>query len=119
MKLGTLIKMLELYDSNAPVEFDFGYIQPTTLDSWRGVYAELALGYECSPSSRATVGSLLDECRQAVGATFFGWKRGDYTMGEHTKVWVDNRGEYSSTMLIGVAERFGVVILVTAKNLDE
>lgn len=94
MTLGRLIDRLTLVaDQSLPVIFDFGP-KPTTLASWRGIYAELALGYDDVVAS-PTVAELLAECRRADGATFTGWKGGDFTMGRETAVWVANPGETS------------------------
>jgi hypothetical protein len=94
MTLGRLIDWLTLVaDQSLPVVFDFGP-KPTTLASWRGIYAELALGYD-DVVSPPTVAELLAECRRADGTTFTGWKGGDFTMGRETAVWVANRGETS------------------------
>jgi hypothetical protein len=52
--------------------------------SYRGYYHDLA--FEIAHD--VTVTAMLDTARQALGATFQGWKGGDYTMGEYTQVWL-------------------------------
>lgn len=118
MTLGELIDALDAIEPATQIEFDFGYMQPTKLDSWRGNYFELALGYETTtfPHNEPTVGSLLAICRDALGKTFMGWKGGDYLSSRDSEVWVDNRGEYSETLLVGVGRRWGSAILMTEKN---
>lgn len=47
LTLGELIAKLEAVPDekkDKTVQFDFEYAYPTTLTSWRGIYAELALG---------------------------------------------------------------------------
>lgn len=120
MTLGELIAQLESLDPEREVEFDFGYMEPTTFASWRGNYAELALGY--GPSrfpEKVRVGKLLALCEAADGKIMEGWKGGDYLMTRKTPVWIDNSGDFSSTKLVAVGQQYGehgAVILVTAKG---
>jgi hypothetical protein len=117
MKLGELIVTLESLPPDEEVEFDFGYYEPTTLQSWRGDYSQLALGH--GPSrfpQHVTVKALLDLCLAADGQIMEGWKGGGYLMRRNTAVYVDNPGEYSNTKLIAVGRQYGsTVILITAK----
>ena len=52
LTLGELISKLEPIvknqksDNEATVRYDFEYLFPTSIDSWRGSYAELALDFE-------------------------------------------------------------------------
>lgn len=119
MKLGTLIKQLEAMPQDASVEYDFGYMIPTKLDSWRGRYECLAIGYThfetIAFGDRSTVKDLVEKCKEAVGKTYEGYKGGDYRMTEDTEVWVDNYGEYSNTALVGIGDQWGTVILITQK----
>ena len=98
MRLGQLIKALELLDPENQVQFDFCGFQPGRLTSYRGYYDELALtycdryesNYESNYESKClnTVGKLLKECKEAVGKTFIGYKGGDYVMDKSTPVCV-------------------------------
>jgi len=48
LSLGQIIdqcKVISVLDNPQRVVFDFEYAAPTGLDSWRGVYAELALTF--------------------------------------------------------------------------
>jgi hypothetical protein len=113
MQLGGLIKYLEKENPDEEIRFDFGYMLPTTLDSWRGVYAELALGYTPldEVEDRPTVGSLLAECRRALGKSFYGYKGGDFLMTSDTAVWVDNYSECSNTEITHLSSDYrGVTI---------
>ena len=105
MQLGLMIAKLEQIEQqhggDLPVQYDFGRTQPEDLDSWRGIYAELALGWKVTQygDEPMTVTKLLELLRSARGATFRGYKGGDYTMGDHTRVHMDNYGECTSTSI--------------------
>ena len=84
MNLGELIGHLEKLDPDQPVAHGFG--RP---HSYRGYYDELAF----EPVADTTVGAMLAEAREALGTTYQGYKGGDYTMTEHTGVWLACCGE--------------------------
>lgn len=115
MTLGECIKKLEEIKSDFNIEFDFGGISPTTLNSWRGRYDELALGFaggEYSSGIVKTVGELLEEFKSAVGKTYSGWKGGDFVMTESTPVWVDNPGRCTYTYITDIrASEYDAMIL--------
>lgn len=119
MTLGEFIKALQRQDPEEQVKFDFVHFGPTTLDSYRGYYEQLALGYESGDSryrrveqyDYPKVKDLLAHCQQAVGKVFTGWKGGDYTMSERTPLWVANAGETGSTAIVNVEKRLYVTIL--------
>ena len=103
------------------VYFDFGSAIPTTLNSWRGSYNELALGYELSGHDNPTkhfasmtAKSLLDELKAAIGKTYTGWKGGEYTMNKQTPVWVSNPGNASNTAVVGILNDEYRLIIITA-----
>jgi hypothetical protein len=71
------------------------------LVSWRGDYSKLSLtdnGSEPITIEQATLQAL-----EAHGATFTGYKGGEYTMGAQTPVWGDNYGEYAGRVVEGIA----------------
>jgi hypothetical protein len=111
MSLGELIEALERKESDAPVMFDFVYFRPSGLHSYRGDYSQLALGY--ATDKEVAVGDLLQRLRDANGATFTGYKGGDYVMDERTPVWVANPEEAGRTAIVDVRDPVGVVRLVT------
>lgn len=84
MTLSDLIKWLEKQDPDLRVKDGFG-----TPHSDRGSYDELAF----APKPTAKLGDMLKNAKSAVGSTFTGWKGGDYTMGEHTSVYIGEHGE--------------------------
>lgn len=117
MTLGELIVRLEAQPEDNEVEFDFGYLAPDGLHSWRGDYADLAIGYEYQPSG-PKVAELLADLRAAVGKTFTGYKGGEFTMREDTPVHIDNYGDTSHTNLVGVWSDDYRTILLTSRELS-
>ena len=121
MTIGEVIDTLERAKPDAPVWFAFGYCVPTDVDSWRGVYAEPALGHvnagRGSQKQPPTVADILKKLKEAIdGRTFSGWKGGDYSYSRSDTLHVDNPGEYSNTELIRVQVEDWRVTLHTAKE---
>ena len=92
--------------------FDFEYARPVGIDSWRGIYAELALKFEFS-GEEMPLSCFIDLLKDAVGKTFTGYKGGDFKMSRHTPVWVANYGNAGNTAVIGVVDNSYEVILMT------
>ena len=102
LSLGELILKLEaITDRNLLVCFDFCNASPTSLMSWRGIYAELCLGFTMDPT-QITIGQLLVKLKGAIGATYMGYKGGDYVMERTTPMWVANYGGSGSTAIVNV-----------------
>lgn len=93
LTLGEFITLLEARDPNAEVVGLGG------LMSYRGYYCDLA--FEPVEKPR-TVADLLRECRAAVGATFMGYKGGDFRMGKTTPLWVSEYGMAEDKRLVGL-----------------
>ena len=93
MALGQLIEILRAEPDKSRV------ISPafTHPHSYRGYYEQLAV--EPCPSS--TVGQMLQELEEAVGKTYEGYKGGDFTMDENTRVWLAYYGDYGSEDVVG------------------
>lgn len=87
--LGELIDALKLEDPAKRVPV--GFANP---HSWRGDYIELAF----EPVADTTVGEMVAAAESAVGATYQGWKGGDFTMSEHTQVWLAEQGRLGETL---------------------
>lgn len=83
MTLGRLISVLETWPRDHKVRL--GFARP---HSHRGDYRDLAF----EPEIDTTVGKMLDAAREAEGATFEGWKGGDFTMRSRTSVYLAHRG---------------------------
>jgi len=84
MELLKLIEALRQFDPATVVPVGFG-----NPHSYRGDYAGLAF----EPVADTTVGAMLDSALLALGATYQGYKGGDYTMGEYTDCHLAYRGE--------------------------
>lgn len=83
MTLGTLIKWLEQQDQNLVVKDGF-----STPHSDRGSYDDLAF----KPERKSRISNMLKHAKSALGATFEGYKGGDFTMNEHTSVYIGKWG---------------------------
>lgn len=120
LTIGDCIEKLRALKPDTHVEFDFGGIVPTKLASWRGIYAEIALGFSGGAFSNdepKTVAELLSDFQSAVGKTYTGWKGGDFVMGLDTPVWVDNPGCYTRTYITNITgDDYGVTIHTDQKD---
>lgn len=82
--LKDLITWLEQQDPDLIVKDGFG-----SPHSDRGSYEELAF----KPLPEARIGDMLKYAKGAVGATFTGWKGGEFTMDLHTPVYIGEYGD--------------------------
>lgn len=92
--LGELITRLQHEPKDKRVRL--GFKNP---HSWRGAYYELAF----EPAENVTVQEMLDAAQSAVGATYQGWKGGEYTMDGLSEVHLAYEGE--------VGEDLGAILL--------
>ena len=120
LTLGEFMLLLKLQDPNESVKYDFVYFGPTTLESYRGYYEDVALGYEeCGRSIHSnrsyeypTVQALLAHCEETIGKVFSGWKGGNGTpVSFSSTLWVANPGESGSTAIVGVEKLLYVTII--------
>ncbi len=128
LSLGELILKLEaVQHKNLPVLFDDERYRPLrSLCSWRGSYNELAILYAervlvDDDRFLITTDDLLKLLKSAVGRKFGGWKGGEYRMHRGTPVWIvyEPGGaagfrEDNNTAVVGVEERIGWVVIITA-----
>ena len=118
MTINRLLAILSQAKPELRVHFDFCDCVPTQIASWRGVYAEPALGWEASGyhSGDITVASLIKELQRAIdGRSYGGWKGGDfYYTGDET-LHIDNFGQRTQTEILGVDIFDWCVIIVTAR----
>lgn len=118
LTLGELILKLEPIVKNqkdgeeATVRYDFEYLFPTSIDSWRGSYDELALNFE-TQGEEMKVSEFLNMLKECIGKTFTGYKGGDYTMHKGTPIWVANYSHSGNTAVIDVVDNGYVVLLIT------
>lgn len=83
MTLGKLIRFLE--DSKVDT-LPSGLTSP---DSYRGYYSDLAFEETGKPQK---VEELLELCYKALGATFEGYKGGEYLMDTNVPLWIAEYG---------------------------
>jgi len=118
LTLGELILKLEPIVNNqkegeeATVSYDFEYLFPTSINSWRGSYDELALNFE-TQGEKMKVSEFLKMLKECIGKTFTGYKGGDFTMHKGTPIWVANYSHSGNTAIIDVVDNGYVVILIT------
>lgn len=84
MILKDLIEWLEQQDQTAIVKDGFGDPHSDRGDYWD-------LGF--SPVEKTTFGNMLECAKSAMGATFPGWKGGEFAMHEYTKCHIGEYGE--------------------------
>lgn len=123
--LGELLEALENIPTkqgsdNEPVQisFDFGTAYPTGFSSWRGSYDEIAInyalsGYDAEQFAHTDLKDFVEWLKKTIGATYTGWKGGDFTMDKNTPVWVANDGNVGNTGVIGVLNQGYEVIILT------
>lgn len=118
LTIGQVMEALETASPEATVYFDFCGVVPTVVDSWRGIYAEAAIGHEnCQIAPSVT--EILLKLREAIdGRKYFGYKGGEFTFDRDTPLHVDNWGECFDTDLTRVEDRGHCVILHTEYVAD-
>jgi len=122
MIIGLLKENLKLAKEDFPVYFDFCNCVPTSIDSWRGIYAEPSLGWDTpAPYSGfgrpLTVKQLLDELVKATsGEVYHGWKGGEYKYHDNHKLHIDNPGCSTDTVITYVEITGWCVILHTTRE---
>ncbi len=119
LNLGQLIDELKKHPGDAHVTFDFGGLAPDCLDSYRGYYEDLALGFSTKQmfgEPEHTVKALLERLtRAAEGEVFHGWKGGEYKADRTKTLWVAQSGETGNTIITGVkSDGENVVVIETA-----
>lgn len=118
LTLGELILKLEPIVKNqkegyeATVRYDFEYLFPTSIDSWRGSYDELALNFE-TQGVEMKVSEFLKMLKECIGKTFTGYKGDEFTMHKGTPIWVANYSHSGKTAVIDVVDNGYVVLLIT------
>lgn len=100
MNIGQFIQELRKYPLSALVTIEPFELYPTTFDSYRGYYDELALGYSIEePEKLMTVEDLINEAISCIGKEFIGYKGGHFTMDTNTPLWISNYGKCSDTKI--------------------
>ena len=121
LSLGEIISKCEALTpkfTNPPeVIFEFEHMYPTDLKSWRGLYSELALGFN-HDGIPPILDQFIETLKSAIGETFTGYKGGNFTMSEKTPVWVANYGDSGNTAIVDVLDDMHQVILITRRMKD-
>jgi len=117
LTLGELILKLEPIvekqgEDEATVRYDFEYLFPNNVDSWRGRYSELALNFT-TEGQEMKVSDFLIMLKDCIGKEFTGYKGGEFTMNKHTPIWVANSGNSGNTAVIDVVDNDYCIILIT------
>ena len=87
-----LIQWLEKQDPELVVPHGFG--EP---DSYRGDFSEVAF----TPEDNVSFGDMLACAKAALGATFEGYKGGEFTMDEYTECYIAKWGTWKGADRIG------------------
>lgn len=98
--LGELLDWLASLPPDNEIVFDFCQFSPGEMNSSRGDYSKLAISW--LNGKTVTAQELLNRYRPMVGATFQGYKGGNYTMDRDTQVWVDEWGSWTGTAITGL-----------------
>ncbi len=121
--LGQLVEALKRFPADKWIRFDSRAndededgLYPYSYDSYRGYYRLVAVSRSRKPM---LVGEFLDRTEAAIGATYTGYKGGDFTMNGGTPVWVSEYGRMSGVGIVGIDEIEGMVILKTAVCEDD
>lgn len=113
LTIGQLIERLkQVKDKSAYVRFNFGHMRPKQIESWRGSYSELAIGYS-EEGEKESVSDFIGRLKKCIGETFCGYKGGNYIMSENTPIWVANHGEAGDTAVFGVSDHNFFVVIET------
>ncbi len=121
MTLGQLREALRAFSPTANVQYDRFGAYWNDLDSWRGSYAEPAIGWQegPAPNGGSTVAALVEEVDKALsGCVYGGWKGGEFTFHEDSPVWIDNRGVSSQTYLVAVEQVFDSLIVLRTASVQ-
>lgn len=112
--LGEVILLLQAAPQSDKVRLDFTDAMLKGLDSYRGYYEDLSLGYG-SAGSAMTVAQLLKIFEESVGKTYQGYKGGDFTMSTKTLVWVAPYGD-TGRMLVDIKSEDGITTIITKED---
>jgi hypothetical protein len=101
--LGDLISRLRTMNPTLEVAITRLQLRPTGFTSYRGHYEDLALTWSCDPGPPVLSSDFLIQAEWCVGRKFEGYyKRGSYTMGFETRLWLSRVGEASNMGIIGL-----------------
>ena len=118
MKGLTIVEILDAIkacEASYSVVFDFCGLTPTTLKSWRGVYAEPAISW-CD-LALSSVSDFRAQLLRADGReVFHGYKGGTYTFLKNQVLHVDLPNRCTDTVITAVEITNRLVILHTGRQ---
>lgn len=119
LTLRSLISQLDkLNEPDEKVYFDFGRMYPTEINSYRGYYEDLAIGYteDYRKNEPQSVAEFLNQLNACLGRSFQGYKGGTYVAGEDSAIWVANWGDTTDTIITEVKVAYSGIFLLTANE---
>ncbi len=143
LRLGELISIFSKYPKDSSVKFQFESVEPRPYKqdlvqayfpspkvmrdfvpnleyfSYRGYYADVAIGFKPAEKKPLNVEVFLTFLKSLIGATWTGYKGGEYEGDKRTHVWIENNDEDMSDVMISeVREHKGVIIIQTECEED-
>lgn len=120
MKLNQFLEILDSAPADHQIYFDFCGCVPTTIGSWRGIYAEPALGWEPAGYSGnvkeyPTARILAERIRNNL-CDHQGWKGGTYSYDGSEELHIDNRGDYTGTEIDRIEVGKYSIVIHTRKS---
>ena len=116
LTLGQFIEQLERATQSAQIVIDTYLCDPTTFNSYRGYYDEVALGF-VQDGERVTVAHLLARAKEALDSTFEGYKGGEYTAFPWRKMWIANYS-HLGRRIVGIENDDILVVIKTEAGDD-
>lgn len=100
------------------LSFDWGSAYPSTIDSYRGYYEHVGIGFDGSHGG-CKAGDFLKKLEDALHTDMTGWKGGEYTIHDRCEVWVACNGCTSRTRIVDVQPReYSGIEIITARIDD-
>lgn len=118
--IAEVLAALKTADPRVHVCFAFGGAVPTTISSWRGIYADPAIGWASSRDvPNPTVVDLISQIEMAIdGRTYGGYKGGNYRYTPASQLHVDNYGQCTNTEIDRIQVEEWAVTIHTQTESD-
>lgn len=114
LTLGAAIKAAEALPPSTVVRFNGGG-GPTDEHSYRGYYSDLAF----ETGEPTTAEAFLAMCKKALGATYEGYKGGDFVMDARTPLWRAAYGDCGEAIVSASVGDDGALVLQCKPESDE
>lgn len=116
MNLGQCIDALKKLDQSKAIYFDWAMQVPTTVCSYRGYFADLAVNF--TDKNFILTSNFLETLEKSNNQYFSGYKGGLFQMHNASRLWVANRGETSYTVIVEVKEFLHGNVIVTDSHIE-